>query len=273
MDTLAALLALLVVLVVIAFVARAAFDVVTVHDYERGLRYTRGRFRGLVDPGTYVTVKPLTEIRLLDARPAHLTVEGQEILLADGTSIKVSIAARYVLGDAVAVVTGDRDAYRALYLLLQLGLRDAVSGRSIDEVLSGRADIGPQIRERVASDLAKIGLELLSVEVRDLMLTGELRRAFAAVVAARKDGQAALERARSETATLRNLANAGRMVEDNPGLLQLRLFQQLGASTGNTIMMGMPDGVTSRVASATSRTRTRIARPVTNDVTEVEVDS
>ena len=32
------------------------------------------------------------------------------------------------------------------------------------------------------------------------------------------------------------------MVEDNPGLLQLRMLQQLGASTGNTVMLTMPDG-------------------------------
>jgi hypothetical protein len=63
------------------------------------------------------------------------------------------------------------------------------------------------------------------------------------VLAARKEGEAALERARSETAALRGLANAGRTLADNPGLLQLRILQELGASSGNTVVFGAPDSV------------------------------
>jgi hypothetical protein len=72
------------------------------------------------------------------------------------------------------------------------------------------------------------------------MVPGELKRAFAGIVAARREGEAALERARGETAALRSLANAGRLVDENPGLLQLRLLQQLEASSGNTVVMGWP---------------------------------
>ncbi|MFL5758009.1 MAG: slipin family protein, partial [Chloroflexota bacterium] len=82
---------------------------------------------------------------------------------------------------------------------------------------------------------------------------GELKRAYASVLAARKEGEAALERARGETAALRNLANAGRLVETNPGLLQLRMLQELGASSGNTIVMGLPDTTTVVPRSAARR--------------------
>jgi hypothetical protein len=98
------------------------------------------------------------------------------------------------------------------------------------------------VLERTASPLARIGIEVLSVEVRDLMVPGELKRLFAGVVAARKEGEVSLERVRAETAALRSLANAGRMVEDNPGLLQLRMLQQVGGSSGNTVHLQMPDG-------------------------------
>jgi len=56
------------------------------------------------------------------------------------------------------------------------------------------------------------------------MFPGEMKKAFAQVVKAQKDGQAALEKARGETAALRSLANAARMMDDNPNLLQLRAF-------------------------------------------------
>jgi regulator of protease activity HflC (stomatin/prohibitin superfamily) len=241
-QPLIALLAILLIVVVVALLARPFIGFVTVRDYQRGLRYRRGKFSGLVDPGMHVVFRPFSEIFVLDGRPAFLTLEGQEILTADIVPIKISLAARYVIGDPVAAVTGDQSYGQAFRLELQLGLREALAGRTADQLLAERATIGPAVFERTASRLARLGIELLSVEARDLMVSGELKRAFAGVIAARKEGEAALERARGETASLRNLANAGRMVEDNPGLLQLRMLQQLGASPGSSVVLTMPDG-------------------------------
>jgi regulator of protease activity HflC (stomatin/prohibitin superfamily) len=252
------LIALLVVILVVLLI-RASIRLVTVHDYERGLRYRRGRFKGLVDPGTHFSVPPFTEVRVLDGRPSFITIEGQEVLTSDGVPLKVSLAARYVVGDPVAAITGDQSFGRAMHLELQLGLRDVLAAGTVDEVLASRATIGPKVMERVASKLARLGIELLSVDVRDVMVPGDLKRVFAGVVAARKEGEATLERVRSETAALRNLANAGRMVEENPGLLQLRMLQHLGASSGNTVMLSMPDGQGSSAAPEASAVRARPA--------------
>jgi regulator of protease activity HflC (stomatin/prohibitin superfamily) len=254
-----ALVVVLIVVILALLLARPFLRVVTVHDYERGLRYRRGRFSGLVDPGTHITIAALTEIHVLDGRPSFVTIEGQEVLTADGVPLKVSLAARYVVGDPVAAVTGDQSYGRALHLELQLGLREALSTRTVDDILTTRNKIGPAVLEHTASKLARIGIELLSVEVRDLMVPGDLKRVFAGVVAARKEGEAGLERVRGETAALRNLANAGRMVEDNPGLLQLRMLQQLGGSSGNTVMLTMPDGQGSAGSTPAPATRARSA--------------
>ena len=226
----------------VAVVAWRAIRLTTIHDYERGLRFRQGRLVGLVDPGVHLTVGPFTELHALDVRPTMVPVEGQEILTADGVAAKVSMVARYVVGDPVSAVTRDADFRRTTYLLLQLGLRQAVASRTLDEALAARAQLGPEVRELVAARLAAIGVELLEVEVRDVMLPGELKRSFASVIVARKEGEAALERARAETAALRGLANAGRTLADNPGLLQLRILQELGASSGNTVVFGAGDG-------------------------------
>jgi regulator of protease activity HflC (stomatin/prohibitin superfamily) len=262
---------LVLAIVALALLVRAFVGVVTVHDYERGLRYRSGRFTGLIDPGSHVVIRPFTEIRVMDGRPAFLVVEGQEVLTSDGVAVKVSLAARYVVGDPVAAVTTEQDFRRAMYLELQLGLRDAVAAGTVEEVLAARSKIGPAVLERTASSLAKIGIELLSVEVRDLMVPGELKRLFAGVVAARKEGEASLERVRAETAALRGLANAGRMIEDNPGLLQLRVLQQVGGSTGNTVLLSMPDGHGTTpdpngapAAGAARKSRARSSEPETS---------
>ena len=74
------------------------------------------------------------------------------------------------------------------------------------------------------------GLRLISVGLKNIMFPGKLKELFAQVVSARKDGLAAL----------RSLANAAKMLEDNPNLMQLRLVQALGNSSGNTLILGMP---------------------------------
>jgi regulator of protease activity HflC (stomatin/prohibitin superfamily) len=261
-------LILVLAIIGIALLVRAFVRIVTVHDYERGLRYRNGRFTGLVDPGSHLAVRPFSEVRLLDGRPGFLTVEGQEVLTSDGVALKISLAARFVVGDPVAAVTADQDYRRAIYVELQLGLRDALAQGTLEVILGARSKIGPAVMERTASSLARLGVELLGVEVRDLMVPGELKRLFAGVVAARKEGEASLERVRAETAALRSLANAGRMIEDNPGLLQLRMLQQVGGSTGNTVLLSMPDGQGASgaagkagngatAADATRRTRAR----------------
>jgi hypothetical protein len=83
-------------------------------------------------------------------------------------------------------------------------------------------------------------VSLESVDVKDIMFPGDLKRIFSQVVKARKEGQAALEKARAETATLRHLANAASLIDRNPAILQLRLLQSVQDSSGNTLVLGMP---------------------------------
>ncbi len=245
MDDLLRLLATLIVVVivgwVIASIARQYVGRVLIRDYERGLRFVRGRFVGLLEAGSHWYFKPLTEVEVVDSRPSSISVDGQEVLTADGVAVKVSLVVRSVVGDPVARINADQDADRHLYLLVQLGLREVVAGRELVDVLSARTTIGPAIAEIVAARMGEIGIELLSVDVRDVMVPSELKRAYSAVVAARHEGAASLERARGETAALRSLANAGRLLDDHPGLLSLRLVQELGATAGNTVVLGLPD--------------------------------
>ncbi|HET7031093.1 MAG TPA: slipin family protein [Candidatus Limnocylindrales bacterium] len=235
-------IAILLVAILAALILRPALAVVTIHDFERGVHYRNGTFVGLLGAGSHVALRPFSEIRLIDTRPTTLTVPGQEILTADGVALRISLTARYVVADPVAAVTGDQSYVSALYTLLHGALREAIAGRTADEILAARTALGPAVGGIVASELARIGVELLGVDVRDVMVPSELKRAFAGIVAARREGEAAVERARGETAALRGLANAGRMLEDNPGLLQLRILHQLAASSGNTVVLGWPGG-------------------------------
>ncbi len=94
-------------------------------------------------------------------------------------------------------------------------------------------------------EVENIGLKILKIDVKDLMFPGDLKWIFAEEVKAKKESQAALERARGESAALRNLANAAKMLENNPNLMDLRVLQTLSAggdNGGNIFITRLPRG-------------------------------
>lgn len=231
-----------VVVAALAVIAYRSLVRVTVFEHQRGLRYEKGRLTEVVGPGRYV-LRPSAAIHAVDLRERVLTVPGQEVLTADGLGLKVSVAARYAVADPRLAVTAVEDYAGALYLLLQLAARDLIASAPLEQVLSARSQLSGRLLEATAEDAERLGLKLLAADVKDLMLPAELRRLLTLQVEARTEGLAALERARGETAALRSLANAARMLADNPALGTLRLLQSLEASSGNTIVLGLrPDG-------------------------------
>lgn len=133
----------------------------------------------------------------------------------------------------------------ALHVAVQLALRAAVGAAKIGDLLQRRVEIGHRLLETLAPQLEAIGLTGHALEVKDVMFPGELKKIFAEVVRAQKEGQAALERARGETAALRSVANAARLVQDGPALMNLRVLQSVAgaASRGGTFVVGVPQGV------------------------------
>lgn len=227
-----------VVVAGLAFV-RLCLRRITVLEYERGLKYVSGRFLSILQPGQYWYMPFFTIVHKLDVRPRFVSMTGQEVLSADGVTLKVSLAANYEITDPDVAVNKVQSFQDALYLELQLALREIVGGADIDTVLNGRHDVSKRLQDATASKAAALGLNLISVNVKDVMFPGKLKETFAQVVNAKKEGLAALERARGETAALRNLANAAKLVDENPGLMPLRLVQALGQGAG-TLVLGMP---------------------------------
>lgn len=236
------ILAAIIALIVYAFFR--VFELVTVWDYENGLKYSNGRFVGLVEPGIYFTIKPFTRVLKVDSRAQDAVIAGQEVLTSDAVAIKVSITAKYQVTDPRAAIQESTNYFQSLYIILQTVLREIISQQTADELLENRGEFDDRLMEHSNPQVSKLGIELLSTRIRDITFPGDLKRAFAQVVMARKEGQAALERARGETAALRSLANAARMLENNPALMHLRTIQAISESPGSTVVMGLPDTAT-----------------------------
>jgi regulator of protease activity HflC (stomatin/prohibitin superfamily) len=209
-------------------------------QYQRGVLFSKGVVEKVLDPGPHwITISK--SITVIDIRLQTLNVAGQEILTADGLSLKISLAGEYQIGNPERFLLASISATSTLYTYAQQTLRDVVAELSFDTILATRSAINTRMRDLLAPQADTLGLRLLKIEVRDLMLPGELKRAFAQTITAQKEGLASLERARGETASLRSLANAARLMQDHPGLLQLRAVQAIESSKGNTIALGLPD--------------------------------
>lgn len=222
---------------VLILVYMFSFRQMIILEYQKALFYSDGKFIKILEPGKHVYFRFGKTITRVDMRVVNVSLAGQEIMSADNIGLKIGLVASYKLVDLDLAVNKTLDYQNTLYLLLQINLRDVVGSLPIDELLAKRQEIGQILMDRSVEGASKLGVELISVHIKDIMFPGELKNIFAQVVNARHEGLAALERARGESAAIRNLANAAREFEHNPYLLQLRLLHTIEKNPKSTIIL------------------------------------
>ncbi|MDH5677424.1 MAG: slipin family protein [Nitrospinota bacterium] len=210
--------------------------VVTVNEYEAGIRFHRGVITEVAPPGMYIISGIFTEIVKIDTRPTYVKVPTQEVLSSDGVTLKLSVIACYQVTDARKMITSiSNDHESAIYYMIQLSLREIVGEKKVEELLAGRQELADAALKAVGEKADQVGVKIHSLGIKDISFPGPMKQVFAETVKARQEAMALLEKARGETAALRSLANAANMVKDNPALLHLRTLQ----STGNTLVFGV----------------------------------
>lgn len=216
--------------------------VFVVPECECGLLYRHGKFLNTLPTGRHVRWGRGYALTRADLRSQMLLVPGQEVLSAEHVALKISVAVTFRLVDAAKAYHAAQDWRGNLYHATQQALRGLVAAQPFEALLAQRLNLGQQILAAVQPAVANLGIEVQSADLKDVIFPGDLKKAFAEVLKARQEGQAALERARGESAALRNLANAARLLENNPALQNLRLLQSLG-QPGQTLVLGLPTGL------------------------------
>lgn len=217
--------------------------VVTLWEREAGLLFKHGKFVRELAAGHHRLWGVGYQVLTFETRWRELQVVGQEMLTGDRATVRLTAVVIYRIGNAHRFHSIAEDATRVLYTGVQLVLRDLAAGRDLEALVEGRDDLGKELVARLAATAGEIGVEIREAAIRDLTIGGDLKRAYAGVIQARAESQAAVEKARGESAAIRTLANAARSFENNPHLLQLRYLQMLeekGASCGSTFVLGDP---------------------------------
>lgn len=198
---------------------------ITVSPGTQLVEYVRGAFTRVLEPGRHRRPWHTAEYVRVQTRAQLATLAPQEVPTADGLTVRATAAVRWSVTDARQYLDVAVAPFDHVYLAVQVALRDAV-------VTAGAAEAAAVLRATSLLEAAEaagreVGITVHDVVVKDVLLPTELRSAQAELVTARTRGQAELEKARAETAALRSLANAAKLLDEHPALAQLRLVQAL----------------------------------------------
>ncbi len=209
---------------------------VVINEWELALLFSDGRYEGTLAPGAHhvgslfreVTVKRLPKRQ-------WLTETNIECASADRFPLRLSLAASCDVTDAKMAF--DADYLVRAKLALAAAAVHAASLSPLEALVTGREAISTAVLAYVQAKVP--GCTLETAQVTSLVLPPEVRRMFTDVERARREGEAALERARAEHAALRALANAARLLRGNPELMNLRLLQAVGSGQKpGTLVLG-----------------------------------
>lgn len=199
----------------------------TVEATDRVVEYVDGACTRVLGPGRHAHPRRSVH-RRVSLLERLTTTAPQEVLTSDGASVRVTVAVRWAVADPRAFLERAADPFAAVYLAVQLALRDALVEEPVDDAPRAlRADLGTALADAARTAGADVGVEVRDVVVKDVILPHELRAAHAEVLTAQARGRAQLEAARAETAALRSLANGAKLLDDHPALARLRLVQAL----------------------------------------------
>src|SRR3989344_1300988 len=214
-----------------------------VKEYERGVRFTLGKYAGIITPGLRIVFPVIQSWQRVDIRTKVIDVPEQDAITKDNVSINVN-AVLYFRVDSVekAILKVEHYNY-AVSQLAQTTMRDVVGEVSLDELLSKRDTISKRIKEIVDKATDPWGIKVESVELKHVELPEQLKRTIGKEAEAERERRAVIIKAQGEVASANNMAKAASTLAKAPGALHLRTLQtlnDLSSDQSNTVIIGIP---------------------------------
>lgn len=215
-----------------------------VNDGQVGLLFVDGTHQRMLEPGMHAfwNVGKTIQVRVVDLKRQSLDVTGQELLTRDKVTIRVNISAEYRVVDPLKAVSEVKDFADALYRALQFAFRQTLGTLTLDQILERKVTVNAEAAEKVRADMAAIGVEVSAIELKDVILPGEMRDILNQVVAAEKQAEANVIRRREETNATRSLLNTAKVMAENPVMLRLKELEALEAIAGKVERLTIHNG-------------------------------
>ena len=203
--------------------------ITTVQTHQRALLYIDGSLHEVLEPGRYGvhTLDRDVCLETVDLWEQELQITGQEVMTADKVSLRINIIIRFQITDPVLATEGTSSVQEALYSEAQMVARRHVAGVTVDELLEKRQAARTAMLAELAGRAEVLGVAIAGIDLKDVILPGEMKAIFNQVISAQKRAAANVITRREETAATRSLANTARMLENNPTLLKLKELEAL----------------------------------------------
>lgn len=196
---------------------------------QTGLLFIDGALFDSLTPGSHAFIGHgrVITMKIVDMRETALDVVGQEVLTKDRVSVRVNLTATFRVVDAVKAVTEVKDFVDSLHRALGTAFRKSLAERTLDAVLEKKGRVDDEAAKEVKAIMAKAGVDVSAITLKDIILPGEMREILNTVVLAEKEAEANVIRRREETAATRALLNTAKVMADNPAMLRLKELEAL----------------------------------------------
>ncbi len=214
-----------------------------INQYERGLKFTLGRFTMIMEPGWRIVIPIFQSYQKVDMRVKAVDVPDQKAITRDNVSVTVNAVIYYRVDSAEKAILEVEDFRYAISQYAQTTMRNIVGEVSLDELLANREKLADRIREIVDKETDAWGLKVGNVELKDVSLPGDMERTIAKQAEAEREKRAVIINSEGELAAAQNMAQAARILADVPGALHLRTLQSINdisSDQSNTVVFGVP---------------------------------
>ncbi len=227
---------ILVLLVIVASIKQ-------INQYQRGVRFTFGKYSGIMSPGWRIVIPIFQTYQKVDMRIKAVDVPDQAAITKDNISVTVNAVIYYKVSEADKVIIEVENFYYAVSQLAQTTMRNVVGEVNLDELLSSRDRVAEKIRAIVDRSTDAWGIDVHSVELKDVTLPEEMKRVIGRQAEAEREKRSVIIKAEGEVIAAENLAKAAHTLSSENGALHLRTLNtinDLSSDQSNTVIFAVP---------------------------------
>jgi regulator of protease activity HflC (stomatin/prohibitin superfamily) len=202
-----------------------------VREYERGVIFRLGRLIGAKGPGLFFIIPIVDKMIKVDLRTVTLDVPAQEIITRDNVPTKVNAVVYFRIMNPENAIVKVENYLAATSLISQTTLRSVLGQSELDELLAEREKINANLQRIIDEQTDPWGIKVTAVEVKDVELPEDMKRAMARQAEAERERRAKVISARGEFQAAEKLAEAAKIIGKYPAALQLRFLQTVTEAT------------------------------------------
>src|SRR5881394_4560265 len=212
-------------------------------EYQRAVLFRLGRLGTMKGPGWYWLIPFVDRVVRVDTRTITYQLETQETITRDGVAVRVNAVLWFRADSAVDVITSVENWVSATVQAAETALRDAIGQSELDQMLKDRLAINKRMQDLLREASLKWGVEVESVEIKDVDIPEQMQRAIAKEAEAIREKRARIIRAEGEQEAATKLSEAARTIGNVPAALELRRLQtlsEIGVEHNTTIVAMLP---------------------------------